>query len=145
LQIIRREKPEVTKLKTHILHLKGELAKLSMSDNYVQYVKMERKILAAEMKIKELDGGTGIEKKTEHFLTELIAKYALRVLASVSLLVLLFIYGKMPVIVLEDHISLKPFDILWNYSEHKSSISARGWAAISCLAIRTIRKQILNI
>jgi CHD5-like protein len=115
-----------------------------MTDNYVQYVKTERKILAADIKIRELDGGSGIEKKTEHFLTELLAKYALRVSASVLLIVILFFYGRTPVVVLDSHISLKPFDILWT-SSTQNSISARGWAAISCLAIRTIRKQILNL
>lgn len=138
LSFLSRDSSEIKKLKEEILNLKQQLAKISMRENYISYVKVERKITTLEAKINESKNDQG---------KQLILKYALNygiqfVFGSILVIISLY-YRYNPVIVFEDRFNFSPFTSIMNFPTGiNNAISVPFWIFVNNYVSRTISSYI---
>lgn len=100
--------PEETELTDEIRDLREELSNISMRREYTQYVKTERKIQAAQMKLNQLQAG----QTTRKLLTKYGVGYGCQIFLCLTLFVLSTYNRYTPVIVFDDRFDFVPFKSL---------------------------------
>lgn len=130
-----RVSPEEVAIQNEIIKLRADLKKISMRDNYVEYVKLERQIVIKEEKIQKLRMSMGHQN--------LIIKYALpygaQGLLWLTIVVITVYFRKTPVIVFNKEFNFVPFGLIMRYpTSVDNAISVPFWVFISSFVSRTI-------
>jgi len=117
------------------LSLRAILNKTSVKDDYINYVKTERKIIALEKSLKEVN-----DSKLAH---NLILKYAISYGSQAVLALLLIIisltYRYEPVIIFDNKFNFTPFGKLMRFPTGvNNGISVPFWIFVNSFVSRTV-------
>lgn len=109
-------------------NLKTEQSLLSITENFAKYSKIQRKINLLDEQLNELHKDRN--SITFHFFVTYGVKF------SIALLIILssFYYRKTPVFVIDERISLIPFDQIISYPNEKNTVSFHFWV-LCCSAV----------
>lgn len=122
-------------LEREIAALRAQLATLSMTDNYIEYVKLERRINAAE---KQRTSG-GAQQVTRTLLIRYGLSYGSQVLLSLVLVAISILYRYVPVIVLGDQFNFAPFAWLMRFPTGVTgAVSVPFWIFVSSFAAKNV-------
>lgn len=127
-------------LKDQRIKLKLQLQKTSMKENYVEYVRLERKINDIDIAIEQ-------EKKNQSltFLTSFGVNYAAKFIFGLVLFVIVFFKRNQPVIVFSEKFNFAPFSGIISYpSNVANSISLPFWVFINNYLFRQLAGKLIN-
>lgn len=115
-------------MRASIAAINDELSKLSMKDDYIIYVKKERKIRAAQADLAELTK----RKTTNNLMLNYGISYGSQIVLAVSLMVISFMYRSVPVIVFSDKFDFTPFNALMRFPTGiRGAVSVPFWIFVN--------------
>lgn len=115
--------------------MRTDLAKTSMRENYTEYVKQERKIVALETEIQQCSQ----QDVVKSFLVKYGVSYGYKIILSLVLLVIVFMYRKQAVIVFSDKYDFTPFGAFISFpTSVQNSISVPFWIFVNNFSFRQI-------
>lgn len=121
-------------LKKQRNQIKQEILKTPMKENYVEYVKLERKLNDIEVKIE-------VEKKNESFkqFANVGVNYVAKFILGFSLFIIIIFNRNQPVIVFSERFNFAPFAKIISYpSSIENSISLPFWVFINNYVFRQL-------
>lgn len=131
------EEKELTKL---IADLKKELENIPMRKEYTTYVKVERKILAAQTKLNDLR----TTKQTQNLIFQFGVPYGSQIVLSLVLVIISIYYRYAPVIVFDTYrYNFVPFGSLIRFPTGvDGGVSVPFWIFVNSYVSRHIAAQI---
>ncbi|XP_017881974.1 tail-anchored protein insertion receptor WRB-like [Ceratina calcarata] len=131
-----RSKQDV-ELRNDLINVKQEMGGVSILDEFSKYAKLQRRYNKLENELKEkANERQWFRMKVEAYIT-----YSFRILNGILILILLYLYGNKPVIIL-------PKGILWPLQSllswpcyHEDSISLVMWLVIARLVVVMYKKN----
>lgn len=115
-------------MRASIAVFNDELSKLSMKDDYIIYVKTERKVRAAQADLTELTK----RKATNNLMLNYGISYGSQIVLAISLMVISFTYRSVPVIVLGDKFDFTPFNALMRFPTGiRGAVSVPFWIFVN--------------
>lgn len=121
-------------------NIKQQMLKTSMKDNYVEYVKLERRLNDIEVKIE-------LEKKNESMkqFANVGVNYAAKILLGFSLFIVIIFNRSQPVIVFSDKFNFAPFSKIISYpSSIENSISLPFWVFVNNYVFRQLAGKLIK-
>lgn len=120
--------------------IKQEMLKTPMKENYVEYVKLERKLNDIDVKIE-------VQKKNESFkqFTNVGVNYLIKFLLGFSLFLIIIFNRSQPVIVFSEKFNFAPFSKIISYpSNIDNSISLPFWVFINNYVFRQLAGKLVK-
>lgn len=122
-------------LHMEVKELREKLQTLSMTSDYVEYVKVERKIHKNTCQIDKLKESKG----QQNLLIKYVVPYGAQALLCLTLLVIATSLRRRPVIVFDKEFNFTPFSIIMRYpTSIENAISVPFWIGICCFVSRSI-------
>uniref|UniRef100_A0AAG5CQ69 Guided entry of tail-anchored proteins factor 1 n=1 Tax=Anopheles atroparvus TaxID=41427 RepID=A0AAG5CQ69_ANOAO len=135
LPFICGDSAEVKTLKKEISQLRTELAKISMRDEYIKYVKCERTVVAYETKLNEAKGRDNVKR----VVYEYAIHYGGMAVLALCMMYISFSNRYSTIIVFGSNFNFEPFGGLINFpAKVPNSISVVFWIVVNNFVARTI-------
>ncbi|GAB0087390.1 hypothetical protein DMENIID0001_016870 [Sergentomyia squamirostris] len=132
---INTDTKEEVHLKVKIVEHRRELKGISMREDYTGYVKVERKIVAAEKRLNEL----AILNSTSKLIIKYGIPYGTQVLLSLILVSISILYRSTPVMVFEEKFDFMPFGAIMRVPTGvPGAISVPFWIFVSSFVGRAL-------
>lgn len=129
----------VSALKRERLLLKTELKKMSMKDQYTEYIKLERKILKLEKDIIDMKENDVVK----NFIVNYGLNFGLKALLALSLFLVTVFNRRYAVIVFSKEFDFTPFSGLISFpSNIENSVSLPFWAFVNNFVFRHAASKI---
>lgn len=126
-------------MKKEVAELRAGLSKTSMRENYTEFVKQERKIVALETEIQQCSQ----QDVLKTFLVKYGISYGYKILLSLVLLVIVFMYRKHAVIVFSEKYDFAPFGGFISFPTGvQNSISVPFWIFVNNFSFRHIASYV---
>lgn len=127
-------------LKEQRSSVKQQMTKTPMKENYVEYVKLERKLNDIEVNIE-------LEKKNESFkqFANVGVNYIAKFLLGFSLFIIIIFNRNQPVIVFSENFNFAPFAKIISYpASIDNSISLPFWVFINNYVFRQLAGKLIK-
>ncbi|CAD7089972.1 unnamed protein product [Hermetia illucens] len=132
---LKRPSTEELQILKEIDTIKKQLSKISVRDQYTEYVKTERKIITLEKNLSTLRN----KKFANNLFVDYGVKYGLKAIVSFVLLIISIFYRYEPVIVFEKRFNFAPFGFLMNFPTGiEGAVSVPFWIFVSSFTLRSI-------
>lgn len=119
--------------------MKKDLDKISMQDNYIEYVKIERKMIKLDKAILELNENDVVK----NFLVKYGVNYGVKFIIGLALFLVTIFNRKYAVIVFSEKFNFAPFSGIISYpSNIDNSISLPFWVFVNNYVFRQIASKI---
>ncbi|XP_053681808.1 guided entry of tail-anchored proteins factor 1 [Sabethes cyaneus] len=127
--------PEVRILRAEVDMLRRELSRISMRDEYIRYVKVERKLVAAETKLTESKNRDAGRRKVY----EIAVQYGLYAVLTLGLVTISIVYRYKPIVVFGENFNFEPFGKVLNFPTGvPNAVSTVFWIAVNNFVARTL-------
>ncbi|XP_055633111.1 guided entry of tail-anchored proteins factor 1-like [Toxorhynchites rutilus septentrionalis] len=134
LLMVFRESLEVRALRAESEHIKRELSKISMRDDYIKYVKVERKLVAVDTKLNEAKSG----ESARRMVYEYGIQYGAYAILALSLVIISIFYRYTPVVVFGKNFNFAPFERVLSFPTGvPNSVSCVFWIVVNNFVART--------
>ncbi|XP_055587865.1 guided entry of tail-anchored proteins factor 1 [Uranotaenia lowii] len=135
VDLVIRDSPETRALRAESELTRRELSRISMRDDYINYVKVERKLVAIDAKLNESKSRDAMRRK----IYEYGFQYGTYALASLGLVIISIGYRYQPVVVFGDGFNFEPFGKALSFPTGVSnSVSPVCWIVVNNLVARAI-------
>jgi tail-anchored protein insertion receptor len=139
IKLVSRDSHVVKQLKEERRKLKLELQKISMKDNYTEYVKIERNILKIESQIVSANE----QDNLKNFLVKYGINYGFKIIIGFTLFLLTIFNRSEAVIVFSERFNFSPLSSIMTYpSKLDNSISYINWLFINNYVFRNLASKI---
>lgn len=133
--VFYHEAADITTLRTEVDILRRDLMKISIRDEYIRYVRVERKLVTMEAKLIELKNRDSGRRK----IYEMAIQYGLYTILTFGLIVLSIIYRHKPVVVFGENFNFEPFGKVLNFPTGvPNAVSTVFWIAVNNFVARTL-------
>ncbi|KAL7022631.1 hypothetical protein ACKWTF_012320 [Chironomus riparius] len=138
-RILLKDSKHVSSLKQELVKLKKELKLISMKDDYIAYVRIERQITKLEIEL-----GENIEAQSMHKnLINYGLNYGLKFILGFALFIIVVMNRSEPVIIFSDRFNFAPFSSIMSLaSKFDNSISTPFWIFINNYVFRQLASEI---
>ncbi|XP_065072713.1 guided entry of tail-anchored proteins factor 1 [Ochlerotatus camptorhynchus] len=135
LIVILREPAELLSLRATSEKIRRELSKISMRDNYIEYVQTERKLVQLEKRMAELRDGFNGRK----VIYEYGVQYGLYAILTLGLIIVSIGYRYTPVVVFGKNFNFEPFEKVLNFPTGvPNAVSTVFWIVVNNFVARTV-------
>ncbi|XP_053670382.1 guided entry of tail-anchored proteins factor 1 [Anopheles nili] len=126
---------EVKEIKNKVSDLRADLAKISMRDEYIKYVKCERNIVALETALNEAKGRDNMKRVAYEYGLH----YCGMAVLALIMMYISFSYRNTTIIVFGNNFNFEPFGGLISFpTQVPNSISVMSWIVVNNLVARTL-------
>lgn len=126
-------------MKEQLRELKKELIKTPMKENYIEYVKIERKIVKVE---KMLADNYEAQSDKRTFVTYVLS-YGTKLLLGIMLFLVVVINRSEPVIIFSERFNFVPFSGIISFaSKFNNSISVPFWVFVNNYVFRQLASEL---
>ncbi|XP_050087644.1 uncharacterized protein LOC126572408 [Anopheles aquasalis] len=137
--LLFRDSSEVCALKAEIAKLRVDLAKISMREEYIKYVKCERTVVAMETKLNEAKERDNVSR----VMYEYGIQYGSMAVLGLALLCISFYYRYTPIIVFGNNFNFAPFGWFIKLpTDVPNSISVVFWIVVNNFVARTVASHV---
>ncbi|XP_058467187.1 guided entry of tail-anchored proteins factor 1 [Malaya genurostris] len=135
LALFFQDAPEIRVLKAEADLLRRELSRISMRDDYIRYVKVERKLVAADTKLTEVRNRDAGRRQVY----ELGINYGTYAALALGLIVISIFYRYTPVVVFGDSFNFEPFGKVLSFPTGvPNAVSTVFWIVVNNFVARTV-------
>lgn len=137
-----RETAEQRQLRDQIAKMKVELEGISMREEYTAYVKLDRKILAAQSRLDQSKSGD----RTQNLIIQYALPYGMQYLLSFALIVVSFVYRYTPALIFADaKYNFTPFGRFIQFPTGiDDAVSVPFWIFMNSYVSRHIASYVLS-
>lgn len=133
--MVLREPAELLSLRATSEKIRRELAKISMRDNYIEYVQTERKLVQLDKRMAELRDGSNGRK----VIYEYGVQYGLYAILALGLVIVSIGYRYTPVVVFGKNFNFEPFEKVLNFPTGvPNAVSTVFWIVVNNFVARTV-------
>ncbi|XP_055539737.1 guided entry of tail-anchored proteins factor 1-like [Wyeomyia smithii] len=134
-----RDAAEIRILRAEVDLLRRELTRISMRDEYIRYVKVERKLVTAEAELNESKNRDAGRRKVY----ELVVRYGLYAILALALVMISIAYRYKPIVVFGESFKFEPFGRVLNFPTGvPNGISTVFWIAVNNFVARTLASYV---